>query len=256
MNAIFINNCLLVFLQVLLVSINSLCLAFSIKNNVVTSRSCQQNNFNGLTFQSTSPISRTRRLSPQYIADVGKETLRLYAVEMEGGEQDDVLGTSAVVETSNNNDDDDEEEEEWELVEYENLNESDFLGSEWKVGTAWNKIDAVDTTWVRLVIDEKTDNNLAIWGDGGRGTWKVDVAAQFFTVSQDTFGGWGGKKIWAGPIEDFYYLQGTVRGWNVISPASVIAQWQMIRLGVDREEAGAAPWFKEEDNSKENENEN
>lgn len=209
-------------------SINSSCVAFTVNSNAFTSPSFQQYSVD------VSNLNYVNRIS------------YLYAVGMDGVGQDGAALATAVTETNTNSDNEEEdEEEEWELVEYENLNESDFVGSEWKMGTAWNKRNDIDTTWVRLVVDEKTDKNLAVWGDGGQGTWKVDEASQFFTVSQDTFGGWGGKKIWAGPIEDFYYLQGTVRGWNIITPAAVLAQWQMIRLGVDREEAGAAPWFAE-----------
>ena len=66
-----------------------------------------------------------------------------------------------------------------------------------------------------------------------------------------------GKKIWAGTIDDFYYLEGTVRGWSPISPASVDGQWQAVRLGVvdgERvavEERGEAPWFGEEEEDEE-----
>lgn len=155
--------------------------------------------------------------------------------------------------SSNEDDDEDDEEEEWEIVEFEELDESDFINSEWKVGTNWyNKPNDIDTTWVRLIIDQESEKNVAIWGDNSKGFWKIDAAAQFFQISKETFGGWGGKKLWAGPIEDYYYLQGTVRGWNPIRPASVTGQLQMIRLGVDREEAGVAPWFEDEDENDEN----
>ena len=45
------------------------------------------------------------------------------------------------------------------------------------------------------------------------------------------------------------FLDGTVRGWSPISPASVIGQWQAVRLGVvegdrvSKDERGEAPWF-------------
>ena len=79
------------------------------------------------------------------------------------------------------------------------------------------------------------------------------MASQFFTISKETFGGWLGKKIWAGPAEDFYYLQGTVRGWNPLSPASVRGVWQMKRLGCDKDEMGTAPWFEVEEEEGEEE---
>lgn len=81
----------------------------------------------------------------------------------------------------------------------------------------------------------------------------MDVPSQYFSISKESFGGWFGKKIWAGNIDDFYYLEGTVRGWSPISPASVVGQWQAIRLGVvdgERvtvEERGEAPWFNREE---------
>jgi len=86
-----------------------------------------------------------------------------------------------------------------------------------------------------------------VWGDGAKGTWTLDVTSQFFSISKETFGGWFGKKIWAGSMDDYYFLQGSIRGWNPVSPASVLGSWQMKRLGVSPEEAGVAPWFMEEE---------
>lgn len=140
---------------------------------------------------------------------------------------------------------DEEEDEEYELVEYESLTEADFFNSEWKIGTLWNNKKDIDLTWVRLTLDG--DQNVAIWGDGNKGKWKIDEPSQFFSISKETFGGWGGKKIWAGPILDYYFLDGSVRGWNPLLPASVLGQWQMIRLGVEEEERGTAPWFEEDE---------
>eukprot|EP00568_Trieres_chinensis_P011368 CAMPEP_0183302708 /NCGR_PEP_ID=MMETSP0160_2-20130417/8397_1 /TAXON_ID=2839 ORGANISM="Odontella Sinensis, Strain Grunow 1884" /NCGR_SAMPLE_ID=MMETSP0160_2 /ASSEMBLY_ACC=CAM_ASM_000250 /LENGTH=239 /DNA_ID=CAMNT_0025465511 /DNA_START=59 /DNA_END=778 /DNA_ORIENTATION=- len=160
--------------------------------------------------------------------------------------------------------DDDDDEDEWEYVEFETLTESDFVGSEWKVGTVQNdRPTKIVETWVRLLVEEGTpgtgigsgDRNIAIWGDGSKGRWSLDVPSQFFSISKESFGGWLGKRIWAGVIEDYYYLQGTVRGWSPISPASVQGQWQAKRLGVDKEEAGIAPWFENDDDVDENEEE-
>mmetsp|Transcript_5631 Transcript_5631/g.8099 ORF Transcript_5631/g.8099 Transcript_5631/m.8099 type:complete len:251 (-) Transcript_5631:145-897(-) len=145
------------------------------------------------------------------------------------------------------NDEDDDDDDEWEYEEFENLTEADFYGSEWKVGTVWaNKSDKIEETWVRLLADDMQ----AIWGDGAKGKWSIDLASQFLSISKDNFGGWRGKKIWAGVVDDYYYLQGTIRGWNPIKPASVMGQWQAKRLGVDKGEAGVAPWFQEEDSDK------
>ena len=136
--------------------------------------------------------------------------------------------------------------------EFELLTERDFYNTEWKIGTLMDKkprdAKSIDTTWVRLMTTENGDNK-AIWGDDSKGKWTIDVPSQFFSISKESFGGWFGKQIWAGTIDDFYYLEGTVRGWSPISPASVEGQWQAVRLGVvegDRvsvEERGEAPWF-------------
>ena len=132
------------------------------------------------------------------------------------------------------------------------------LRSEWKIGIVWNdNEDVIKETWVRLIVDDNgggpgsTPTNVAIWGDGGKGKWSVDVPNQFFSISKESFGGWFGKRIFAGNADDYYYLQGTVRGWSPIQSASVLGQWQMKRLGVDREEAGIAPWFQEDDDDEE-----
>lgn len=153
--------------------------------------------------------------------------------------------------------DDDDEEMEWVEEEFELLTERDFYNTEWKIGTlmdgAPRSPTSIDTTWVRLMTTEDGTNK-AVWGDGSKGKWTIDVPSQFFSISKETFGGWLGKRIWAGTIEDFYYLEGTVRGWSPISPASVDGQWQAIRLGsmdggdrVTAEERGLAPWFMEEE---------
>ncbi|KAL7516909.1 hypothetical protein ACHAWX_001878, partial [Stephanocyclus meneghinianus] len=148
--------------------------------------------------------------------------------------------------------DDDDDETEWVEEEFEVLSERDFYNTEWKIGTLMDNKprvpSSIETTWVRLTTTEDGQNK-AVWGDNSKGRWVVDVPSQYFSISKETFGGWFGKKIWAGTIEDFYYLEGTVRGWSPVSPASVIGQWQAIRLGVvdgDRvtqEERGVAPWF-------------
>ena len=154
--------------------------------------------------------------------------------------------------------DDEDDDEEWVYEEYTDLTEADFYNSEWKIGIVWNdNEDVIKETWVRLIVDDNgggpgsTPTNVAIWGDGGKGKWSVDVPNQFFSISKESFGGWFGKRIFAGNADDYYYLQGTVRGWSPIQSASVLGQWQMKRLGVDREEAGIAPWFQEDDEDEE-----
>mmetsp|Transcript_31551 Transcript_31551/g.92313 ORF Transcript_31551/g.92313 Transcript_31551/m.92313 type:complete len:230 (-) Transcript_31551:18-707(-) len=148
--------------------------------------------------------------------------------------------TRAMDNNNDNADDEEEEEEEFEYVEYDILTESEFMSSEWLVGTCMDSNpNKIEETWVRLATD-KDGKNVAIWGDGSQGTWNFDVANQFLSMSKENF---FGKDIWAGVVDDYYYTYGTVRGWNFISPAAVRGQWQAKRLGVDPDEAGTAPWF-------------
>lgn len=196
----------------------------------------QQGTSFGLPKSSHNPLSSTSTL--QYPV-FGKDSTYLYAADVKGEETKGEIQAKAA--------DEEDEEDEYEIVEYEDLVEADFYNSEWKVGTNWNrKKDDVDVTWVRLIVDDE-GTNVAVWGDGNKGKWKLDESAQFISVSKETFGGWGGKKIWAGPMDDYYFMQGTVRGWNPISPASILGLWQMIRLGVDKDEAGIAPWIDQEE---------
>ena len=132
------------------------------------------------------------------------------------------------------------EDDEYEYVEYERLTESEFVLSEWLVGTNWDQSgDRIDETWVRLIVDED-GKNVAIWGDKSEGKWSLDVASQFLSVSKESI---FGKQIWAGVVDDYYFLQGTVRGWTYWQAAAVLGQWQAKRRGVDKEEAGTPPWF-------------
>jgi hypothetical protein len=144
---------------------------------------------------------------------------------------------------------------EYEYVEYDTLNEQDFAGSEWLVGTNWDSsLDKINETWVRLAVEEKSGKNIAIWGDGSQGKWSLDVASQFFSVSKESKIGIS-KKIWAGVVDDYYFLQGTVRGWTFWQAASVLGQWQAKRLGVDPQEAGTPSWFMDADESNDDNNE-
>lgn len=150
---------------------------------------------------------------------------------------------SVPVATANDEEEDDDEEE-YEYVEYEILTEPEFMGSEWLVGTIMDSNpNKIVETWVRLASD-KNGKNVAIWGDKKEGTWNFDVANQFLSMSKES---WIGKDIWAGVVEDYYFTQGTVRGWNFLAAAEVVGQWQSKRLGVDPDEAGIAPWFEEEE---------
>ena len=139
-------------------------------------------------------------------------------------------------------DDDEDDDDEYEYVEYDALSEDEFLGSEWLVGTVMdNNPNKIQETWCRLAVDND-GKNVAIWGDNSEGTWNWDTANQFLSFSKNSL---IGKDIWAGVVDDYYYIQGTVRGWNFLSPAAVLGQWQAKRLGIDPEEAGVAPWFEQ-----------
>ncbi|GAX24158.1 hypothetical protein FisN_4Lh241 [Fistulifera solaris] len=145
---------------------------------------------------------------------------------------------TAVSENSSGDDDDD-----YEYIEIERLTESDFAGSEWLVGTNWdNNRDKIEETWLRCAVDQD-GNNVAIWGDDSKGKWSIDIASGFFSASKESL--IMGKKIWATTADDYYYMQGTVRGWSFVSAANVMGQWQARRLGVDKDEAGVPPWFEE-----------
>jgi hypothetical protein len=168
------------------------------------------------------------------------------------------LNSSTEVQSTSLISQEDDDDDEYEYEEYESLTEADFYNSEWKIGTLWDNANKIEETWFRCVVREGdlgAVEFIAVWGDGSKGKWNFDAASQFFSISKDSYGGWLGKKIWAGTVDDYYYMQGTIRGWNPISPASVLGQWQAKRLGVDREEAGIAPWFQtEEDDNEEAEN--
>lgn len=154
------------------------------------------------------------------------------------------LSVAATSETMSNTSEDEDDDEEYEYVEYDILTEPEFMGSEWLVGTVMDgNSDKIVETWVRLATD-KDGKNVAIWGDNSQGIWAFDVANQFLSFSKERL--WG-KDIWAGVVDDYYYTQGTVRGWNFFSAAAVKGQWQAKRLGVDPNEAGVAPWFEKED---------
>lgn len=151
----------------------------------------------------------------------------------------------------NSGEDGETDEDQFEYVEYDALTEEEFVGSEWMIGTNWDsRPNDIAETWVRLIVD-KNGKNIAIWGDdqNTQGKWTLDVASQFLSISKENVL-WG-KKIWACTVDDFYYLQGTVRGWNFLSAACVLGQFQAKRLGVDPNEAGPAPWF-QQDTTEEN----
>lgn len=162
----------------------------------------------------------------------------------EQNEQATAKDESTAIRASQENADDDDDE--WEYLEYEDLQESDFVNSEWLVGTVFdNNPNKIVETWARCIMsdDSGASSQPCVWGDGSKGKWSFDRASQYFSLSKEHF---YGKEIWAGTVDDYYYIQGTVRGWTYITAAEVLGQWQAKRLGVDPEEAGIAPWFEEE----------
>jgi len=154
---------------------------------------------------------------------------------------EEMVQTNNAQETDAPEDDDDDD---YEYIEYDVLTEEEFVGSEWLIGTNFDSSpNRIDETWCRLVLDPNSGKPLAIWGDKSEGTWKLDVATQFLSISKENV--LAGKEIWACTVDDYYYLQGTVRGWKYWSAAAVIGQWQAKRLGCSPEEAGTPPWFEE-----------
>lgn len=165
----------------------------------------------------------------------------LSAVELKSSSSE--VNASAEVPRDNidNNEEDEEDGDEYEYVEYDSLTEQEFIGSEWLVGTNWDRNpNKIDETWARLVVD-KDGKNVVVWGDQSQGVWTLDVASQFLSLSKENIV--AGKEIWACTVTDYYYLQGTVRAWKYWSAAAVIGQWQAKRLGVDPDEAGTPPWM-------------
>lgn len=193
------------------------------------------------TSWTTSPSLVTNRLSRRSSSSSSGGPLpRLFAVELNTPEVNAGLAASEdVVKTEEGGGDDDDDE--YEYVEYDNLTEQEFIGSEWLVGTNWDRRpDKIDETWARLVVDA-SGRNVVVWGDQSEGVWSIDVAAQFLSLSKENIV--AGKEIWACTVSDYYYLQGTVRAWKYWSAAAVIGQWQAKRLGVGPGEAGTPPWF-------------
>eukprot|EP00978_Attheya_sp_CCMP212_P009999 scaffold23960_cov42-Attheya_sp.AAC.1 len=198
-----------------------------------------------------STSTRSTRSMPsvvyRYAVEVDQENNQEAAAQEEKGDTDMTM---------------DNEEEEWEFVEYEMLKEKDFVGSEWRVGTVMEgSPNKIEETWVRLVTTVQDGLggdkvvNVAYWGDGRQGKWNLDVASQFLSISKETWGGWLGKQIWAGVVEDYYFLEGTVRGWSPVQPASVLGEWQSKRLGVDPSESGTPPWFQEQNETNDDDDE-
>ena len=220
------------------IALQQYCITSWTINHPLTPRQQQQQQQDTATYQSDRM---------QNINTYRKTSLVLYDVnvqEVEMNQPDNAsISTTPTTPTSSTerDDDDDDDDDEYEYVDFDSLTEEEFIGSEWIVGTNWDKNPKkIDETWTRLIVD-KDGKNIAVWGDDSKGTWTFDVPSQFLSISKENL--FAGKKIWACAISDYYFLQGTVRGWTYWSAAAVIGQWQAKRLGVDKEETGTAPWF-------------
>lgn len=200
----------------------------------------------------TTPLPRTfvQRLEPLLFSTKTQKDEKDETAASEASSGNSSAGTAApIVASETSSEEEEDDDDEYEFIEYEMLTEEDYLGSEWRIGTLWeNNANNIKETWVRLKI--KGDKNFAEWGDDCQGTWSLDAASQFLTISKNFY--WG-KRIWAGVVDDYYFTQGTVRGWTYLTPASVLGQWQGKRLGVDTEEAGTPPWFEMAEEDEEDE---
>ena len=115
---------------------------------------------------------------------------------------------------------------------------ADFVGSEWKLGVLWRGDDKIEVTWARCLADGSAE-----FGWGTRGSWRLDEG-RFLTFAREFPLGWNGKRLFSAKVgDDPDFVEGIVRGWKPFESASVMGQWQAIRLGVERK--GVAPWWRE-----------
>ncbi|KAH8056974.1 hypothetical protein JL722_7198 [Aureococcus anophagefferens] len=105
---------------------------------------------------------------------------------------------------------------------------------EWKIGVLWRDKEKIDVTWVRCKEDGNSE-----WGWGASGKWRLEDGS-FLTFTRLPW--WSGALLRRGA--DGNFVEG-VRGWKPFESATIMGQWQAIRLGV--EGRGAAPWFEDEE---------
>lgn len=132
---------------------------------------------------------------------------------------------------------------EYEYIEYDELTEKQFMGSVWLVGTneadnEGNVTDKVTETKLFLTTDDQ-DKKVAMWGDCSKGKWYIDNG-NFLASKESLFG----RRYWTCYADDFYFMEGTIQGWSLISPAMKLGMFQAIRLDVDKEVMGEAPWIR------------
>eukprot|EP00611_Tribonema_gayanum_P017657 TRINITY_DN3042_c0_g1_i1.p1 TRINITY_DN3042_c0_g1~~TRINITY_DN3042_c0_g1_i1.p1 ORF type:complete len:315 (+),score=58.02 TRINITY_DN3042_c0_g1_i1:152-1096(+) len=120
----------------------------------------------------------------------------------------------------------------------------DFANSTWAVAILWGARRKPQMTKVFLRDDGKV-----VWLDKGKGSWRLDTKSRSLGFYRDFFLGWKGKRIFSTRLLDNcneHYLEGEVKGWGPWFPLKWMGQWQAIRLGVDLEKHGPAPWLQRE----------
>ena len=106
--------------------------------------------------------------------------------------------------------------------------EADFVGSEWKIGVLWRDKEKIDVTWVRCKEDGNSE-----WGWGANGKWRLEDGS-FLTFTRDFPLGWNGKRLFSARVgADGNFVEGVVRGWKPFESATIMGEWQAIRLGVE-----------------------
>jgi len=71
------------------------------------------------------------------------------------------------------------------------------------------------------------------------------MSGPYLSFSRDFKFGWGGKRLFAAKLsrkQNEVFLDGLVRGWTPLEPATVMGQFQAIRLGVNRTVYGEPYW--------------
>ena len=115
---------------------------------------------------------------------------------------------------------------------------ADFVKSEWKVGVLWRNKKEIEETWIRCKEDGESE-----WGWGASGKWRIEEGS-FVTFTRDYALGWNGRRLFSAKIgDDPNFVEGVVRGWKPFESASVMGQWQAIRLNV--KDRALAPWMDE-----------
>jgi hypothetical protein len=119
----------------------------------------------------------------------------------------------------------------------------DFANSTWAVGIVWGTKRKVQTTQVFM-----RDDGSLVWLDGGKGSWRLNTQSRSLGFYRDFFLGWKGKRVFSTRLLDNcneHYLEGDIKGWGPWFPLQWMGQFQAIRMGVDLDKHGPAPWLDE-----------